>query len=386
MIAYNKTWLNNLFVREEVEKAYELDCISKEERDKAWLAFPSMFYSPNIFIRIGLFLLTVVVMLFSFGLFSLMFLTGIEKTIGGLLIFFAMICIAGLEVVIHNKKHYQSGIDTALMWGGAIALFSGIGFTNDLSGLANACIIFMIALVCVLRYADTGMAALCFISLLAIIFFFCGRIGGTAKAILPFIVMTISVVVYVLAKKISDSKSFNVYRSCVVYVEIISLFTLYAAGNYWVVRETSNEMFNLNLQPGQTIPFGFIFWIFTIFIPLIYLFRGIQKKDVVLIRVGLLLVAAIVFTIRYYHAILLPEIAMVLAGGVMIIFAWALTRWLASPKYGFTAEELRSKNAFGNMQIESLILAETFSQQPQPTSGTQFGGGSFGGGGSSGEF
>ncbi|MEO8768897.1 MAG: hypothetical protein ABI402_02390 [Ferruginibacter sp.] len=386
MIAYNKTWLYNLFVQSEAETAYNESCITREEKECIVVKYPAAFYTPNIFIRIGLFILTIIILIFSFGLIALLFWSAAKASVSGLAIFFAIIAFAAMEYMLQRKKHYQSGVDDALLWIAAISLFCGIVLPNNFDELTTCLVGFIITLICTTRYADRLMAATCFLSFLGIVFFISMNIGGFVKAIVPFIVMAISLVTYILAKKKNDTETFNVYGQCLVIIEIVSLFTLYAAGNYWVVRELSNSMFNLHLQPGQSIPFGFVFWGFTIFIPLFYLFLGIKKKDAVLLRVGLILVAAIVFTVRYYHTVLAIEIAMLLAGSIMIVIAWTLTRYLRVPKHGFTQQELNSRNVMDNMHIESLILAETFSQQPQTTEGTKFGGGSFGGAGASGDF
>ena len=386
MIAYNKTWLYNLFIRSEVEMAFDEHCISKEERENIEIKYPAAFYTPNIFIRIGLFILTLIILIFSLGLFALLSWSAIEDAVSGLLLFFAILAFAALEFMLQKKNHYQSGVDDALLWGAAISLLFGIASLSHPDEITSCLFGFIISLLCSIRYADRLMTALCFISFLGIVFFISIKAGDIAKAALPFIIMAISFITYFLVKKRNDAGTFNVYRDCFIIVEIVSLFTLYAAGNYWVVRELSDSMFNLHLQPGQSIPFDFVFWGLSFFVPLIYLFFGIKKKNAVLLRIGLILVAAIVFTVRYYHAVLAVEIAMLFGGGIMIVVAWALNRYLRVPKHGFTKEELSSHNVMDNMHLESLVLAETFSQQPQTTEGTQFGGGSFGGGGSSGDF
>jgi hypothetical protein len=66
MQAYNKSWLKNLVIQKEASDAFEMECISKEEQGNINLAYPVGFYTPNFFIRIGLFALTVIIMLFSF--------------------------------------------------------------------------------------------------------------------------------------------------------------------------------------------------------------------------------------------------------------------------------------------------------------------------------
>lgn len=386
MIAYDKTGLFNLFVQQQTQIAFEDHCLSKEEKENILFKHPESFYTPNIFIRIGLFILTNIIMLFSAGLFTLIFLSIIEETASALTIIFSVLLFVALEYMIRTKKHFQSGVDDALVWGAAITLFCGISLPNNFGGFANCFLIFIISTACMLRYADRLMAVVSFTGVLGMIFFACSHMGSMAKAILPFIIMIVSLITYIIVKRINTGKSLSVYSDCMTMVEIVSLLTLYIAGNYWVVRETSNIMFNMQLLPGQSIPFGFLFWIFTAIIPLIYLFFGIKKKDAVLLRTGLLLIAAIIFTVRYYHAILPLDIAMLCAGIIMVLIAWALIRYLRVPKHGFTEQALRPQHVLENMHIESLVIAETFSPAPQSNDGNQFGGGSFGGGGTSGEF
>ncbi|MBK6634698.1 MAG: hypothetical protein IPG38_10605 [Chitinophagaceae bacterium] len=163
------------------------------------------------------------------------------------------------------------------------------------------------------------------------------------------------------------------------------LICFYAAANYYVVREMSNSMFNLGLKENESIPFGWLFWIFTILIPLVYILGGVQKKDAVLLRVGLIAVAAIVFTVRYYHTVLPVEIVMLLGGIILITVSYALTKWLVQPKNGFTSAEISKRYIIDKMNIEALVIAETFGSN-LPANDSKFGGGSFGGGGASGEY
>ena len=386
MIAYNKTGLHNLFVQQQASDAFDNNIITKEEKENIYLKYPASFYSSNFFIRVGLFVLTVIILLFSFGLMSLMFLNNIDKSIGALAIIFSLIAFAALEIMVHKKKHYRSGVDDALLWVGAGSLFGGLSYATEAGAVVNCIIIFIIALFSTLRFADRFMAAAVFFSVVGIFFYGCINASSTGKAIVPFVIMGISAIIYFTVKKLNDPQQNSHYAACMYSIEILALIIFYVAGNYFVVRELSNSMFNLNLQPGQSITFGWLFWIFTAVIPIIYLLRGVQKKDVVLIRVGLLLVAAMVFTIRYYHFIVPLETAMSIGGIALVLIAWAITRYFHTPKNGFTSAELKSAPGLHNLHIESLILAETFTQQSTDAGGNKFGGGNFGGGGASGEF
>jgi uncharacterized membrane protein YoaK (UPF0700 family) len=194
--------------------------------------------------------------------------------------------------------------------------------------------------------------------------------------------------IYVFVQRQIKKEPLKHYATGLQIASIAALVCFYIAGNYFEVRETSIAMFNLDLKEGESIPLGWIFWIFTFIIPVAYIVWGIQKKDAVLLRVGLLLVAAIVFTVRYYYHVLPIEIAAVTGGVFFIGIAYALIKYLQGPKYGFTYKRDSDPSAINKLQLESLVIAQTFTGTTQPAtdSGIQFGGGSGGGGGATGEF
>ncbi len=385
MIAYNKEWLNNLLLRQEVDNAFDEQCMDESERDTLYKKYGVGFYSPNVFIRLGLFFLTLVIMLFSFGLMIMIFLRDADDMFRGILIFFGISSFVALELIVKRKRHYRSGVDDALLWGGACALYVGICGFDERSEVFYCILAFLVSIYGWLRFTDRLMAAVGLLSLLGIIFYTSLELGNIAKTIVPFIIMAASAGVYFSVKKLYEKKTAIHYRQCLEMISIIALISFYAAGNYYVVRELSITMFHLDLQPGQSIPFGWLFWIFTFTIPLLYIARGLQKKDIVLIRVGLLLVAAIVFTVRYYYHILPVELIMLLAGILLLAIGYALTKYLHEPKYGFTFQELSKKDAAGKLNIESLLLTQTFANGPEVPD-TKFGGGSFGGGGTSADY
>ncbi len=385
MIAYNNEWLANLIIRKDIAEAFDENCITKAEQDVINEKYNTAFYTPNIFIRIGLFILTVIIMLFSFGLLMLLFLNSMEKMIGALSVFYGIILYVFLEYMVKSKKHYRSGVDDALLYGSVFAIFAGISLPHDLSGLVNCIIIFMITLYGSLRFTDRLMAVGMCISLFGILFYLCIQSGNAAKLFVPFIILAASAIIYFIVKMLRSKKRMLHYSGCLEMIYITSLLSFYVAGNYFVVRELSNSMFHLNLQQGETISFGWLFWIFTIVVPFIYIVGGILKKDIILLRVGLLLVVAVVLTIRYYHTIMPVESVMTLIGIILIAIGYVLMKFLYAPKYGFTYHETSKKLSLDRLNIESLILAETFAPGTE-NAGTKFGGGDYGGGGASGEF
>lgn len=118
-------------------------------------------------------------------------------------------------------------------------------------------------------------------------------------------------------------------------------------------------MFGLNLSPGSGIPLGWLFWILTIIIPPFYILYGVIKRDFLFMRTGLVLIAATVLTIRHYHAILPAEIAMLIAGLLLISISYFLIKYLATAKNGYTFQYLHPANK-RLLNAEALIIAQTF--------------------------
>jgi hypothetical protein len=254
--------------------------------------------------------------------------------------------------------------------------------------LSQSVLVFILASYFLLRFGNALMGGLAFLSFLVIVFYSVIRLGDMAKNAMPFLLMAISFFVYWLMRQNKNDNRARYYKTCCSLIEILALITLYAAGNYFVVREVSNSMFDLYLKEGESIPGGWFFWITTIGLPVVYIFSGIQKKDVILLRTGLLFVAAIVFTIRIYYHVAPLEITMTIGGIIMIIIAYAITKYLSTPKHGFTHAEPNDPQLAGLLQLESLVVTQTFHQTAATESGkhTEFGGGSTGGGGATGNY
>jgi hypothetical protein len=384
MIAYNNDWLNNLQVQQQLEEAAAKNCISKEEKAAAIAAYSTGFYTPNIFIRTGLFILTVVIALFSIGLMALTLLeVGGENTFGGLLLFFGTVSYAALELMVRQKHHYKSGTDDALLWITGICIAGGFNLITGISATGNMVILFVISTCFFLRFANAIMGILVPITFLSIVFLSMGNAGNLSKTATPFILMLLAAVIYFVSKYLLKQQPCSNYKSPLTFMKITALIMIYAAGNYYTVSEALLQLFH---QQSAAIPFGWLFWFLTFFIPIVYIFRGIQKRDIVLLRVGLLLLAAIVFTVKYYYALAPIEIEMALGGSMLIVIAYVLVQYLQQPKYGFTSAAPADQQMTDKLNIEALIIAETYSGIQEGNNATNFGGGSFGGGGASGDF
>jgi hypothetical protein len=200
--------------------------------------------------------------------------------------------------------------------------------------------------------------------------------------------MAISVASWFISVRLYQRKAYRHYRECLMVIKAATLASLYLAGNYFVVRELGSYMFGPSLYAEDGISMGWLFWILTVATPLLYIYQGIRKKDPVFLWAGLTWMAATVLTIRHYYHILPPEWAMIFGGIVLIAIAYGLIRYLSTARHGFTSVEYSKKYLLEKLNIESLVIAETFAgpATAPATDGFQFGGGSGGGGGAGGQF
>lgn len=391
MIGYNKTWLANLRLQNELRNDVSLGYITDSEFTVIAQKHPVGFYTPNVFARIGLFILTCVVVLFADGLLSLMAYSGRNPPASGWAFFLGALTYAGLELMVSQRHHYKSGVDDALLIIAGGQFIAGFAFllsdNQTFPYLTLSAIFFMLCLYLTLRFADMLATAITCLAFFAVVFFGFEKTGSTGLLIIPFVMIAFSGFIYWFAYKFEEREEFIDYRNCLVVTQVVSLLVLYAAGNYFVVQ-TLSDMLNGHSLPNTGIRFGAFFWAFTIAMPFVYIASGLRKKNVVLLRTGLLLIAAAAITFRNYYHLLPVDVALTAAGIIILGLIYGVTRYLKTPKHGFTAEETDQRHLMDNLKVESLIIAETFAHTPQAPidSGSKFGGGDFGGGGASGGF
>jgi hypothetical protein len=387
MLAYNSTWIESLEISRAAKRWLESRIISKDQYQNIKTAHSSPLYTPNIFVRIGLAIFTAICISGFVGLFGLLFTSGGGVT--GISLWFVVMgvgCAAVLEFLIQNRKLYCAGIDDALLYSSIGLLLTGILFllysdNSSLSPLIPAFIALPILLAATIRYADrlTALAAYgCFLW-----FFVYPMIDGAplAQALLPFVLMIISLVVYVAAAKAGQQSEYENWSKPLEIIEVAGLVTLYLAGNYLIVRESTVNLLNMEIAEGGNIPYAVVFYLLTIGIPVAYVVLGLKKRDGNLIRVGLLAAAFSAFTFRYYFSLGHPEIVLTVAGILLITIAIAAIRYLKTAPKGFTSERLLTRK-LENLDAEMLVVSQTLGSSPQQAEqGFKPGGGTFGGGG-----
>ena len=385
MIIYNKTWLRNLLLVELVEKEHQDGQITDTEFRNIKAKYPVGFYSPNIFIRTGLFLLTLVISLFSGGFLSMILMSEMVPSYGWLL-FLGTLNYIVLEVMVQKNFHYRSGVDDALLW-----IFSGFWVgafilaisTNHADNyIAISAFIFLLSLFLSIRFADMLMSLAAYLSCFSLVFFAWQKLGVLGTATMPFLLMIFSGIIYWLVKRTVNNSKTAFYANTITILQIASLLTLYIAGNYFIVKELGDMLSGFT---SQSVPFGWFFWALTIAIPFIYIAFGVKQKDVILLRTGLILITVAALTFRTYYHLIPIELTLIICGTIALGVSYFLTKYLRTPKYGFTYQELSHDNLMDQLKVESLIISESFAETsaPQVDKGTSFGGGQFGGGGAS---
>lgn len=393
MIIYNQSWLKNLIIKDQIHHELRTGDITIEELKNIETAYPVGFYSPNIFVRIGLFILTSVIFSFSSGLISLMFLGSNSNNPATWCLVMGIAGYVALEIIAGKENHFKAGTDDALMWitGGFIIaayfFYTEKAFDqhNDIAQiLFTSGFVLLLALWFTLRFANPLMAVICFLALLIFLAVSWNHTGAFGTATLPFFVMILSALGYFIFLRSMRSLKTIYYRDCLKWLQIASLLILYLAGNYYVVQQLGSLLYSS--ESAYRVPIPWLFWAWTILMPFVYIGFGVKKKDVILLRTGAVLIAAAAFTFRNYYHVMPIEATLVLLGMIMLAISYGLIRYLKTPKNGITYEDLDENSLSDNLKIESLVVSAIPTSNTAGAPADRFGGGSFGGGGSSGNF
>ena len=402
MIAYDPTLLRNSSIVKRSKQWFSKQLILPEQMNSILKNYNTGFYSPNPFIKIGLFVFTFIAICAAIGFYSLFFALIRIHYNNGFFIFscllFSAICVFLLEYFIKNKAVYRAGVDECLLYASLGFLFIAVGIIigNRFGQLNNALLSCIIAIpiltAAIIRYADQVVTLVLAACLYLIVILLLLKLGAVAKFILPFALMIVSVPVYLLAIQQMQKGSLFFWKKCITVFECAGMIVFYLAGNYFVIREFSSAFFNINLNEGEDIPLAFIFYILTAIVPVLYVYYGLKKKDKTLLWVGLILIAAAVLTFKYYFILGHNEITITFAGMVLIIISYSCIKILKTPKYGITFEEEPDEENTLRSNAEALLIAQTYSghhADAEQQSRTEFGGGGgggFGGAGSGGNF
>jgi hypothetical protein len=393
--AYPATWPYHDALRAAAARWQRRGLLLPAQQAAIEAAYPVDYYQPALFLRVGLFIAT----LLSVGSVLLALVVGIRLENEVALAIIALVgSLAGLEVIIKNARHYHSGVDMALLYSALLAwrflvLHSlntwlpyeyGQHFYGGYAWLAapgvwlRLLLLLGPLLVALARYADPVAAAATFGTALLLLInaLLQLRFG---QLLLPFGVMAMMAALLFGLEKRRSWAGYFYYRQSLLVLRTLALAAFYLAGNYFIVRE-GNAALSGSYGPSSQVALAPVFYLFTALVPLLYLYLGLRRHDWLLLLLGVLAVAFSIFTVRYYHAIMPPEVAATVAGVVLSGLALGALRYLRTARHGLTAAA--DDAAAPPLNLESLLVAQTAHVPAAPAeTGFQFGGGQSGGGG-----
>jgi hypothetical protein len=395
MIAYDKTLLDNVYLDEEANKLKESGFISPDQYKTISSQLPRLKSQNNIFIRIGFFILGCMLYSSICGFISFLGLGAMDN---GYLFFsylFAAIGFGAKEYMSRDMKYFGFGLDDAFILGAIAILLTSVGLTfeenKNIYYLAVLITMSIVSTIAYLRYLNLSLALLAYLGINASLAYITFEYLTIGKIILPFVMLLFSGSCYLISKKKLQNLTAPYYLNGLKLAKCFCLIIFYLAGNYYVVRELNFSLSEDYFYNGQSpeIPFAIFFWAFTISIPLVYLFFSLKNKDRMMLWIGFLALCFGIFTIRMYHHILPPEVALTIGGLVVFAFAYFSIKKTKYNETGITfkADRFTNPNAFANLQ--TLVVASQFGIKPEAKveeSPMKFVGGGFSGGGSNGEF
>lgn len=384
--AYNPRWLDNLDVVKESTSWRKSGVLSHEQLAAIRDAHQSGFFHPNVMIRILLFLSSIIALSGVTGILFLMVAPFPDNAYPYFCFLYGAGSLFLLEhIFIQRMGHFKSGVNEAILYhavGFAIGGIAGIAGFNAHVALIACIAGFSFA---AYRYLDLISTAGALCSLGGLLFYELYLIGGIVQQLIPLIFIVLFTYLYFYFRKLKERPDSSHWENCLLLSEALCLLTVYASGNYFVVRELSISLLDLEPGAGEDIPFAYLFYGLTVIMPVLYLYTAIRKRDLVMIRVGLAVTAFSAFTFKYYFSLGRPELTLTAAGGVMLVATLLLIRYLKTPRQGYTREKILDEK-WGDANAEAFAISQGMGGNAMPEEAFKGGGGEFGGGGASGNY
>ena len=387
MIAHDKQLLDDLALLEEANSLQNAGFISKEQKELIKKQLPDFKSQKNILVRLGFFLLGSFLYGSICGAISIVGMVGDELYFKICCYIFAGIGFAGAEFLA-NQKYYGHGLDDAFILGAILNIGFAIGITTDGYELIIAVFMAITAFVMYRRYLHLPSLLVFCMASSAVLFYGLFEFGEIGKTILPFAAMISAAGFYFSTKKSIHSLKKSYYYKGLLLVNSFCLILFYLSCNYLVVRELSVMLLGNEILPGEDISFAYLFYAFTLIVPIVYLVQALKTKDRIMLWISFLAIGFSIYTIRFYHSVLPIEVALTLGGVVLFAIAYFSIKKLKEKESGLTFKPDRINNSNVLLNAEALIVASTFGMKPEvkTESPMEFGGGGYSGGGSEGSF
>jgi hypothetical protein len=354
----------------------------------------------NIYLRLVLFLLTLIIVGATAGLFLVVSRPS-QETAGVFFLIFAAVCYATAEVAVSQARLYRYGIEEALAIcsvgflcaGMQAALFSGSPYSSKPDAVQflvpAAGVVFSLWI-----WHRFGLSY-AFLAAMILVLFLPGYWTSSREAqrliVVGFYATGLAVVAAVRSRHRCDylEEAYSLVEAFLwlgIYLAInLKLPSLDLPGQWWSGSRSTSEFAR---------PFYWGTWVLTWCLPPIVLARGLRQKDRFVIAVGAIVTILTFVSNKPYLGWPRHTWDPVLLGILLISVAVFLRRWLARGpggiRRGFTAARLSGKDKQW-MNVGATVLGplspHSITPEPQTSSPDfRFGGGQTGGGGAGGDF
>ncbi len=360
---------------------------------------PSDLRTTNIFLRLVLFLFTVISVAAAAALFFMVFLSHpSEQTIGVFLLIFAAACYAGTEFAVSEARLYRYGIEEALavcsvgfLCGGIEStLFIGHSYSSAQFLVPAAGAIFSLWIWRRFWFTYAFLAAMIFALFLP--GYWTSSPVAQHVIVALFYATGLPVVSAIRSRHRFDylDEGYSLVEAMLwlgIYLAInLQVSSLSLPARWWDAGTRSASEF--------ARPFYWTTWMLIWCLPPIVLARGIRRKDRFVIASGAIAAILTFITNKPYLGWKRHTWDPMLLGTLLTGVALFIRRWLARGpggiRHGFTAARLSGKDKeWMNAGSAALGLVSPQSITPSPQTNSpdfRFGGGASGGGGASSDF
>ena len=357
----------------------------------------------NIFLRLVLFLFTLIIVGAAAGLFFVVFLSrATEQTPGIFFLIFAAVCYAAAEVAVSQGRLYRYGIEEALavfsvgfLCVGMLALLSSGSYSTN----AKAVEFLALAAGAMVSLWIWHRFGLPYASLAAMIFvlwlpgYWTSSHSAQHLIVAAFYAVGLLIVAAVRRRHRFThlNHEYSIAEALLwlgIYLAInLQLSSLNLLGHLWSGPRTTTEF---------SRPFYWATWVLMWCLPPVVLARGLRRKDRFIIAVGSIVATLTLVTNKPYLGWQRHTWDPILLGALLIGVALFVRRWLADGpgeiRHGFTAQRLSGKDKpwmSAGAAALGLVSPNIITITPSPQTGSpdfHFGGGDSGGGGASSDF
>jgi len=260
LIAYSIEEVEKLKILDYANDLNKSQIVSQNQLEIIRSQIKSNLYSPSIFMRILLFVLSLIGFATVIGPIALILQIDSEVGIRFTALFTGVAILLLLDLILIKKnKHYKSGVTEAALLVGLLLLSIGLLGFDQFSIFNYLLLGFVFTLFVAIRYLNTTglIAALGFLG--ALIFNILIGLGGIAEALLPFALMMLYGVIFLGVNKLQKQTERFLFDDFFTLAKVFCLLLFYFAGNYFVVRELSVEIMGNYLEPETNIPFAYLF-------------------------------------------------------------------------------------------------------------------------------